>query len=157
MQPSQAGESAGAAIPADQKGAPGGLAELDESGHVPASQLPSYVDDVVDYPNRESFPQTGEDGKIYVAEDTNITYRWSGSAYVPIGSDLALGETSSTAYRGDRGKTAYDHSQIKKRKSPWHQSGRHWLCGQRRPRLGQSAGRHGCRSTESRRCAESGG
>lgn len=109
----QAGESAGAAIPADQKGAPGGLAELDESGHVPASQLPSYVDDVVDYPNRESFPQTGEDGKIYVAEDTNITYRWSGSAYVPIGSDLALGETSSTAYRGDRGKTAYDHSQIK--------------------------------------------
>lgn len=109
----EAGESAAGAIPATEKGAPGGLAELDESGHVPASQLPSYVDDVVDYPNRASFPETGEDGKIYVAEDTNITYRWSGSAYVPIGSDLALGETSSTAYRGDRGKTAYDHSQIK--------------------------------------------
>ena len=109
----EAGESAGGAIPATEKGAPGGLAELDESGHVPASQLPSYVDDVVDFPNRASFPETGEGGKIYVAEDTNITYRWSGSSYVPIGSDLALGETSSTAYRGDRGKIAYDHSQVK--------------------------------------------
>jgi hypothetical protein len=53
----------------------------------------------------------GEAGKIYVSMDTNLTYRWSGSAYVEISQSLALGETASTAYRGDRGKTAYDHSQ----------------------------------------------
>ena len=47
-----------------------------------------------------------------MAKDTNLTYRWSGSQYVEISASLALGETSSTAYRGDRGKTAYDHSQI---------------------------------------------
>ena len=99
------------AIPASQKGAAGGVAELDSAGKVPAAQLPSYVDDVLEYPNKSSFPGTGEDGKIYVAEDTNLTYRWSGSQYVEISPSLALGETSSTAYRGDRGKTAYDHSQ----------------------------------------------
>lgn len=80
-------------------------------GKVPASQLPSYVDDVLEYANLAAFPGTGESGKIYVALDTNKTYRWSGSAYVEISASLALGETSSTAYRGDRGKTAYDHSQ----------------------------------------------
>lgn len=80
-------------------------------GKVPASQLPSYVDDVLEYANTGAFPGTGETGKIYVAFDTNKTYRWSGSAYVEISASLALGETSSTAYRGDRGKTAYDHSQ----------------------------------------------
>lgn len=99
-------------IPASQKGSSGGVAELDSDGKVPSSQLPSYVDDVVEYPNRTSFPETGEDGKIYVDESTNQTYRWSGSDYVIIGTSLALGETSSTAYRGDRGKAAYDHSQI---------------------------------------------
>lgn len=81
-------------------------------GKVPASQLPSYVDDVLEYANTGAFPGTGESGKIYVAIDTNKTYRWSGSAYVEISASLALGETSSTAYRGDRGKTAYDHSQV---------------------------------------------
>lgn len=81
-------------------------------GKVPASQLPSYVDDVLEYANLAAFPGTGETGKIYVAIDTNKTYRWSGSAYVEISASLALGETSSTAYRGDRGKTAYDHSQL---------------------------------------------
>lgn len=80
-------------------------------GKVPASQLPSYVDDVLEYANLAAFPGTGETGKIYVAIDTNKTYRWSGSAYVEISPSLALGETSATAYRGDRGKTAYDHSQ----------------------------------------------
>jgi len=80
-------------------------------GKVPASQLPSYVDDVLEYANTGAFPGTGESGKIYVAIDTNKTYRWSGSAYVEISASVALGETSSTAYRGDRGKTAYDHSQ----------------------------------------------
>ena len=99
------------AIPVSQKGAASGVAELDSSGKVPSAQLPSYVDDVVEFASRDSFPGTGEDGKIYIAEDTNLTYRWSGTQYVEISPSLALGETSSTAYRGDRGKTAYDHSQ----------------------------------------------
>lgn len=80
-------------------------------GKVPASQLPGYVDDVQEYANLSAFPAIGESGKIYVAQDTNKTYRWSGSGYVVISDTIALGETSSTAYRGDRGKTAYDHSQ----------------------------------------------
>ena len=80
-------------------------------GLIPASQLPSFVDDVLNFPNLVSFPPLGEDGKIYVAEDVNKTYRWGGSSYVEIGGGgVALGETSSTAYRGDRGKIAYDHS-----------------------------------------------
>lgn len=99
-------------IPTSQKGAASGVAELDSTGRVPSSQLPSYVDNVLEFINRAAFPATGEDRKIYVAEDTNITYRWGGTDYVEISSSLALGETSSTAYRGDRGKTAYDHSQI---------------------------------------------
>lgn len=81
------------------------------SGTVPTASLPSFVDDVLEYSSQSSFPSTGETGKIYVATDTNLTYRWSGSAYVEISPSLALGETSSTAYRGDRGKIAYDHSQ----------------------------------------------
>lgn len=100
------------AIPASQKGTASGVAELDSSGKVPSAQLPSYVDDVLEYDDKSSFPQTGETGKIYIAKDTNKTYRWSGSAYTEISASLALGETSSTAYRGDRGKAAYDHSQL---------------------------------------------
>jgi len=80
-------------------------------GVVPAAQLPSYVDDVLEFDNLAAFPGAGEAGKIYVAKDTNLTYRWSGSTYGKLDPSLALGETSSTAYRGDRGKTAYDHSQ----------------------------------------------
>ena len=90
----------------------GGLATLDNNGRIPSSQLPSYVDDVLEYASTSAFPATGETGKIYVALDTNKTYRWGGSEYVEISESLALGETSSTAYRGDRGKTAYDHSQV---------------------------------------------
>lgn len=82
------------------------------NGVVPASQLPSFVDDVIEFSTRSAFPATGESGKIYVATDTNTTYRWTGSTYAPIGDGgVALGETSATAYRGDRGKIAYDHSQ----------------------------------------------
>lgn len=95
------------------KGSANGLASLDQNGKVPSSQLPSYVDDVLEYTNKSSFPQTGETGKIYVETSTNKSYRWSGSQYVVIASDLALGETSGTAYRGDRGKTAYDHASAK--------------------------------------------
>jgi len=81
-------------------------------GTVPSEQLPSFVDDVIEAANFAALPGTGTTGKIYVTLDDNKTYRWSGSAYVEISSSLALGETSGTAYRGDRGKTAYDHSQL---------------------------------------------
>lgn len=80
------------------------------SGTVPQSALPSYVDDVIEYSAKSSFPATGETGKIYVDTSTNLTWRWSGTTYVEISPSLALGETSSTAYRGDRGKVAYDHA-----------------------------------------------
>jgi hypothetical protein len=100
------------AIATSEKGAANGVAELDSAGKVLTSQLPSFVDDVLEYNSMSAFPATGEAGKIYVAKDTNKTYRWSGTAYVEISPSLALGETSSTAYRGDRGKTAYDHSQL---------------------------------------------
>jgi len=99
-------------ISTSQKGANSGVAELDSGGKVPSSQLPSFVDDVVEVANFAALPVTGETGKIYVTLDTNLTYRWSGTAYVEISASLALGETSSTAYRGDRGKIAYDHSQV---------------------------------------------
>lgn len=82
------------------------------AGKVPASQLPAYVDDVIMVANFAALPVTGEADKIYVTEDTNITYRWNGGGYTEISASLALGETSATAYRGDRGKIAYDHSQI---------------------------------------------
>ena len=112
------------AIPATEKGAAGGVAELDSGGKVPANQLPSYVDDVVDAYIRTGVTALGanwlsktsggaaltpESDKIYVilseGEYQNKTYRWSGTTYAVIGNDLAIGETASTAYRGDRGKT----------------------------------------------------
>lgn len=92
------------------KGAVNGLAELDANGKVPSSQLPSYVDDVLEYAKQANFPSTGETGKIYIDLATNKTYRWSGSAYVEISQSLALGTTSSTAYRGDYGNSAYTHA-----------------------------------------------
>lgn len=102
------------------KGKAGGLAELDPNGKVPSWQLPSYVDDVIEgylynskfYKEKDHTTEiAGEAGKIYVDLSNNKTYRWSGSAYTVISETLALGETSSTAYRGDKGKIAYDHSQ----------------------------------------------
>lgn len=117
------------AIPATQKGAVSGVAELDSTGRVPSTQLPSYVDDVVDSYVVGSTPLaadwlsntsggaalTPETGKIYLVvsdgEYQNREYRWSGSQYAQLSPGVVLGETSSTAYRGDRGKVAYDHSQ----------------------------------------------
>lgn len=90
------------------KGQPGGLAELDSTGKVPAAQLPSYVDDVLEFSTKDQFPQIGETGKIYVSKDTNLTYRWTGTQYLEISQSLALGETSSTAYPGDKGKANRD-------------------------------------------------
>lgn len=92
-----------------KKGQANGVASLDSSGKVPSAQLPSYVDDVLEYSQKSSFPQTGETGKIYVSQNDNKTYRWSGSAYVEISASLALGETSSTAYAGDKGKQNADN------------------------------------------------
>lgn len=133
--------AAGNYIPISQKGANNGVAELDSSGRVPATQLPSYVDDVVDLvtfvtanptsgmtagqkrynsTTKQIFTSTSatagtsstpESDKIYVRVDNNTTWRWSGTDMVQMNAGLALGETSSTAYRGDRGKIAYDHSQ----------------------------------------------
>lgn len=106
------------AIPTSQKGAASGVAELDESGKVPSAQLPSYVDDVLEgyYSGGKFYKESGhtteisgEAGKIYVDLATNKTYRWSGSAYAEISASLALGTTSSTAFRGDYGNVAYQH------------------------------------------------
>lgn len=90
------------------KGQPGGLAELDSTGKVPAAQLPSYIDDVLEFSTKAQFPQIGETGKIYVSKDTNLTYRWTGTQYLEISQSLALGETPSTAYSGDKGKVNRD-------------------------------------------------
>ena len=90
------------------KGQPGGLAELDSTGKVPAAQLPSYVDDVLEFSTKAQFPQIGETGKIYVSKDTNLTYRWTGTQYLEISQSLALGETPTTAYPGDKGKANRD-------------------------------------------------
>ena len=100
-----------------------GVATLDTDGKVPAAQLPSYVDDVVDVTmaadlsgatNAAGAAVVPESGKIYVDSigdaATNKTYRWSGTVYVEISQSLALGETASTAFAGDKGKAAYDHS-----------------------------------------------
>ena len=73
------------------------------NGLIPAQYLPSYVDDVLEFPLLAAFPTTGETGKIYVDTTENRTYRWSGTQYTEIGKSLALGETSSTAYAGDKG------------------------------------------------------
>ncbi len=88
-------------------------------GKVPASQLPSFVDDVIDgtlvnsttFKNTAGTTITPETDKIYNDTTANKSYRWSGSQYVALNEGVALGETSATAYRGDRGKTAYEHSQ----------------------------------------------
>lgn len=92
----------------NSKGVANGIATLDQNGLVPSSQLPSYVDDVIEVSTFSALPNTGESGKIYITQDTNLTYRWSGTAYVEISQSLALGETSSTAYAGDKGKATTD-------------------------------------------------
>lgn len=119
------------AVPASEKGQPNGVATLGSDGKVPSSQLPSFVDDVVECYVVGSTPYaadwlslkesgaalTPESSKIYLVisegEYQNREYRWGGTQYAQISGSLALGETASTAYRGDRGKTAYDHSQTK--------------------------------------------
>lgn len=109
-----------------KSGSANGLATLDSNGRVPSSQLPSYVDDVIEgYFSNAKFYSTkgsdgtysgeivGESGKIYTDLNTNKVYRWSGTAYIVISETLALGTTSSTAFRGDYGNTAYTHAVAK--------------------------------------------
>lgn len=102
-------------------GTANGVAELDANGLVPSSQLPSYVDDYVEGyydSNTDRFYEESTfttvipptDGKSWVDVLTNKSYRWTGSVYTRVDEGVQLGETSSTAYRGDRGKTAYDHA-----------------------------------------------
>lgn len=135
-------QATGDFIPLSDKGSTGGVAELDDSGKVPAHQLPSYVDDVIDLVNivttnptsgmvvgskyynsttkkifTATTPTTGvssdpESGKIYTNTSNDTIWRWSGTAMTQMNGGVVLGETSSTAYRGDRGKIAYDHSQV---------------------------------------------
>ena len=96
------------------------------TGTIPSSCLPSYVDDVIEgYLSNSKFYKTkgsdgtysseitGETGKIYTDLNTSKIYRWSGSAFVVISETLALGTTSSTAYRGDWGATAKAHADAK--------------------------------------------
>lgn len=92
-----------------EMGVANGVATLDENGFVPSAQLPSYVDDVLEYETFSKLPTSGEEGKIYVTTDDNLTYRWSGTQYVEISASLALGETNSTAYAGDKGKQTTDY------------------------------------------------
>lgn len=120
------------AIPATAKGAASGVAELDSTGKIHVSQLPAYVDDVVDayvVSGAAAFSSgwlsatsggaalTPDANKIYVVlsagQYQNLTFRWSGTVYVEISPSLALGETASTAYPGNKGKVAYDHAQVK--------------------------------------------
>ncbi|AWJ92819.1 hypothetical protein Sp245p_23540 (plasmid) [Azospirillum baldaniorum] len=91
-----------ARIAASEKGAANGVTPLGSDGKVPASYLPSYVDDVLEFSATGNFPASGETGKIYVATGTNKTYRWSGSGYVEIsaspGSTDAVPEGAANLY-----------------------------------------------------------
>lgn len=98
-------------------GAINGIATLNEQGKVPSSQLPSYVDDVLEFYSIANFPSTGETGKIYVDQTTNKTYRWGGTTYAEISESLALGETDSTAYSGSKGKENAENIQLLKEKT----------------------------------------
>ena len=95
------------------KGVANGYAGLDATGKVPAAQLPSYVDDVLEFANLAGFPATGEAGKIYIALDTNKPYRWSGSAYIYITSgavDSVAGKTGViTLTKADVGLDAVEN------------------------------------------------
>lgn len=84
-------------------GVANGVATLGADGKVPSTQLPSYVDDVIEAANKSALPAAGEAGKIYVTLDDNKTYRWGGSTYVEISASLAIGTTTGTAYDGALG------------------------------------------------------
>ena len=97
---------------ANLRGAANGVCPLGSDSKIPNSYLPSYVDDVLEYNSYSNFPTTGEAGKIYVAKDTNKTYRWSATQYTEISASIALGETTGTAYDGGKGKDLADRFNI---------------------------------------------
>lgn len=61
------------------------IATLGSNSKVPPSQLPSYIDDIIEYPTVSNFPVTGTSGIIYIDSSTKASYRWSGSAYINVG------------------------------------------------------------------------
>ena len=86
--------------PADEAklGIADGIATLDTTGKVPASQLPSFVDNVIEVDNISSAPATGEEGKIYVAKDTGKCYRWSGTMYTEISTSDIVTASDKNGY-----------------------------------------------------------
>lgn len=96
-----------------EKAAPSGVATLNEEGKIPEEQLPAAAKAVIEKATLAEFPETGAAETVYIDKAQNKTYRWDAEnkVYVPIGSSLELGETGTTAGRGDRTKTAYEHSQ----------------------------------------------
>lgn len=80
------------------------------NGVVPAIQLPGVVDAIIEVATFSQLPGVGESNKIYITLDDNKQFRWSGTLYAEISASLSIGETESTAHRGDHGKNAYDHS-----------------------------------------------
>ena len=107
--------------PADSAkiGVANGMASLDASGKVPADQLPSFVDDVVEVANISAAPETGESGKIYVALDTGKCYRWSGTMYVEISSSDVVTASDKNGYIKVNGTDVkvYGHTQ-----SDWNET-----------------------------------
>lgn len=90
------GTAVKARILSSEKGVANGVATLDGTGKIPSAQLPSYVDDVVEYSNLAALPGTGSSGILYIALDTNKQYRWAGSTYQQITSgavDSVAGKT----------------------------------------------------------------
>ena len=98
------------AIQTSEKGANSGVATLDTNGLVPAAQLPSYVDDVLEFTNVAAFPATGMTGKIYIDKDTSKTWRWSGTAYVEI-SDTMSAADINTLYEGQADTNKFTDSE----------------------------------------------
>lgn len=89
-------------------GVANGLATLDDSGLVPSSQLPSYVDDVLEFDSKDKFPANGEDGKIYVDKSDNKTYRYTGSGYLWINSAVATADEAVKAHKDADGNVITD-------------------------------------------------
>ncbi|MEY5048939.1 MAG: hypothetical protein RLZZ175_2298 [Bacteroidota bacterium] len=89
----------------NKKGVPNGYPSLDANGTIPSAQLPSYVDDVLEFASVSTFPLVGVAGKIYLVTsgiDANKSYRWSGSTYVELvsspGSTDAVAEGTVNKY-----------------------------------------------------------
>lgn len=106
--------------PADNSkiGVAGGIASLDSNGKVPSSQLPSYVDDVIEVETIDNAPAEGETGKIYVAKDTGKCYRWSGTLYVEISKSDSVTASTKNGYIKVNGNDVKVFEQIQ---SDWNE------------------------------------